>query len=212
LVSYTGGIHTIKWTMYPDGRINMDMIALKNTVRNNGFDGAFVAEDISSFGITFNYLEQEVEEIKWLGRGPYRVWKNRIKGTAYGLWEKEYNNTITGESFESLIYPEFKGYHANMYGAALMAKNKGFKVFSESENVFLRLFTPDEPKNGFPSSHPQPKFPKGDISFLYEIPAMRSFKPLKHHGPHSQPTSVRIKKGDEGIHMNLWFDFRPSSN
>ena len=99
-----------------------------------------------------------------------------------------------------------------MYAAALKANNHGFKVFSESEKVFLRLFTPDEPKNGFPGSHPQPEFPSGDISFLYEIPAMRSFKPLEHHGPHSQPASIRIKSGDEGIPMNLWFDFRPQSN
>jgi hypothetical protein len=37
---------------------------------------------------------------------------------------------------------------------------------------------------------------------------MRDFKPLEHHGPHSQPSSIRIKSGDEGIQMNLWFDFR----
>ena len=48
--------------------------------------------------------------MKWMGRGPYRVWKNRIPGTNYGVWHKEYNNTITGESFENLVYPEFKGY------------------------------------------------------------------------------------------------------
>ncbi len=211
LVNYTGGIHSIKWTMYPDGRLHMEMIALKNAGRNSGFDGAFVDDNISAFGISFNFPEDGVEGFKWLGRGPYRVWKNRIKGTTYGLWEKEYNNTITGESFENLIYPEFKGYHANMYGAALKANNHGFKVFSESQKVFLRLFTPEEPKNGFPGSHPQPEFPSGDISFLYEIPAMRSFKPIEHHGPHSQPASIRIKNGDEGIPMNLWFDFRAQS-
>ena len=110
--SYTGGIHEIKWTLYPDGRLEMNMIALKNAGRNSGFDGAFVEDDISSFGITFDYPEKGVTGFKWLGNGPYRVWKNRIKGTTFGLWEKEYNNTITGEGFENLIYPEFKGYHA----------------------------------------------------------------------------------------------------
>ena len=95
-----------------------------------------------------------------------------------------------------------------MMAASILAKEGGFKVFSESEKVFLRLFTPEEPKNGFSGSHPQPEFPPGDISFLYEIPAMRSFKPLEHQGPHSQPSSIRIKNGDEGIKMDLWFDFR----
>jgi hypothetical protein len=43
---------------------------------------------------------------------------------------------------------------------------------------------------------------------MYEIPAMRSFKPLEQQGPESQPTNIRIKSGDDGIPMVLWFDFR----
>lgn len=208
LISYKGGIHSIKWTMHTDGRLKMEMVALKNAGRSNGFDGAFFEDKIDAFGITFDFPEDKVTGIKWLGKGPYRVWKNRIKGTTYGLWEKEYNNTITGESFENLIYPEFKGYHANLLGASLESGPIGFKVYSESEEVFLRLFTPEEPKNALKGSHPQPEFSEGDISFMYEIPAQRSFKPLVHHGPKSQPTSIRIKSGDQGIQMNLWFDFR----
>jgi len=37
-------------------------------------------------------------------------WFLRMKGVSFGIWEKEYNNTITGESW---IYPEFKGFHSN---------------------------------------------------------------------------------------------------
>jgi hypothetical protein len=210
-VSYNGGLSSIKWTMEADGRFKMDLLALKNARGGDGFDGAFFEDKVNQFGITFNFPEKEVTGMKWFGRGPYHVWKNRIKGTTYGVWEKDYNNTITGESFENLIYPEFKGYHANVIAANLKAGDASFKVFSESENLFLRVFTPDEPKNGFPGSSPQPKFPDGDISFMYEIPAMRSFKPLEHQGPQSQPTNIRIKSGDDGITMKLWFDFRANS-
>ncbi len=208
IVNYVGGLQSIKWIMCPDGRFKMELLALKNAENNGGFDGSFFEDKINKWGVTFSFPEQGVTGFKWFGRGPYHVWKNRIKGTTYGLWEKAYNNTITGESFENLIYPEFKGYHANLFGASLKAGGNSFKVFSESENLFLRLFTPDEPKNGFAGSSPQPAFPEGDISFMYEIPGMRSFKPIEHHGPQSQPTSIRIKSGDEGITMNLWFDFR----
>ena len=207
-VNYSGGLSSIKWIMEPDGRFKMELISLKNASGGEGFDGAFFEDKVSSFGITFSFPEKEVTGIKWFGRGPYHVWKNRIKGTTYGIWEKEYNNTITGESFENLIYPEFKGYHANLLGANLKAGASSFKVFSESDNLFLRLFTPDLPKNSFPGSYPQPAFPEGDISFMYEIPAMRDFKPLEQQGPQSQPTNIRIKSGDDGIKMNLWFDFR----
>lgn len=208
IVNYSGGLSSIKWIMEADGRFKMELLTLKNASGGEGFDGAFFEDKINAFGITFRFPEQEVTGIKWFGRGPYRVWKNRIKGTTYGFWEKEYNNTITGESFENLIYPEFKGYHANLLGASLKAGTSSFKVFSESDNLFLRLFTPDLPKNGFPGSSPQPDFPEGDISFMYEIPAMRDFKPLEQQGPQSQPTNIRIKKGDDGIKMDLWFDFR----
>lgn len=207
-VNYTGGLSSIKWIMEPDGRFKMELIALKNASGGEGFDGAFFEDKISAFGITFSFPEKGVTGMKWFGRGPYHVWKNRIKGTTYGIWKKDYNTTITGESFENLVYPEFKGYHANLLGANLKAGASSFKVFSESDNLFLRLFTPDLPKNGFPGSYPQPTFPEGDISFMYEIPAMRDFKPLEHQGPESQPTNIRIKSGDDGIKMNLWFDFR----
>lgn len=207
-VSYAGGLHTITWTLFNDGRLKMEAIMLKNAGRSNGFDGAFFEGEINAFGLTFNYPEEGVESMKWLGNGPYHVWKNRIKGTTFGLWEKEYNQTITGESFENLVYPEFKGYHANTIAANLKTKNGNLKFLSESDKLFLRLFTPDLPKNSFKGTHPQPKFPEGNISFMYEIPAMRAFKPLEHQGPESQPTNIRIKSGDEGIPMTIWFDFR----
>lgn len=205
---YAGGIDTVKWTLFNDGRLKMEMILLKNAGKNEGFDGAAFEDNINAFGITFDFPEEGVKSMKWLGNGPYRVWKNRIKGTTFGIWDKDYNNTITGESFENLIYPEFKGYHANLIGANLKTEKGDIKFFSENDKLFLRLFTPDLPKNAFKGSHPQPKFPEGNISFMYEIPAMRSFKSLEHQGPESQPTNIRIKSGDDGIPMILWFDFR----
>ena len=207
-IDYNGGIDHIKWTMYADGRVHMELVALKNAGRSSGFDGAFYEGDIDKFGITFDFPEEGVEGITLFGRGPYHTWRNRLQGIEYGIWEKEYNTTITGESFENLVYPEFKGYYANFLAGNLQAGNNSFKVFSESDKLFLRLFTPDEAKNGFRGSHFQPGFPDGNISFMYEIPGQRAFKPLEQQGPSSQPSNIRIKSGDEGISMNLWFDFR----
>ena len=207
-VFYNGGIHTIKWTITNDGRIHLEAIMLKNAGRNSGFDGAFFQGEISKFGLTFDFPEEIVEGFKWFGKGPYRVWKNRLDGVEYNVWDKDYNNTITGESFENLIYPEFKGYHANFIAGTLKAKDKSFRIFSESDELFLRLFTPDEPKNTISNAKAHPSFPEGNISFMYEIPGMHAFKPLSQQGPSSQPTNIRIKSGDDGISMKLWFDFR----
>ena len=207
-IDYNGGIDHIMWTMYPDGRVHMKLIALKNAGRSSGFDGAFYEGDIDKFGITFDFPEEGVEGITLFGRGPYHTWRNRQQGIEYGIWEKEYNNTITGESFENLVYPEFKGYYANFLAGNLQAGENSFKVFSESDKLFLRLFTPEEAQNGFTGSHFQPSFPDVNISFMYEIPGQRAFKPLSKQGPSSQPSNIRIKSGDDGISMKLWFDFR----
>lgn len=207
VVYYLGGINSIKWSIYGDGRIKMEALMLKNAGRSNGFDGAFFQDAIDKFGITFDFPEEGVTNFTWFGKGPYHVWKNRLQGVEYNIWSKDYNNTITGESFENLVYPEFKGYHANFIAGKLNGQNP-IRIFSESDNLFLRLFTPAEPENALPGSHPQPDFPKGNLSFMYEIPGMRAFKPLEQQGPSSQPTNIRIKSGDDGISMKIWFDFR----
>ena len=205
--SYFGGIDSIRWEMHPGGMLKMNAVMLTRTVFGGGFDDSFMDENISNFGLTFSYDEKLVNGMKWFGRGPYRVWKNRIPGTNYNVWDKAYNNTITGESFENLIYPEFKGYHANLYWATIRNKESDFSVYSASENLFFRVLTPEEPKFRQDGINTMPAFPEGDLSFLYEIPAIRDFKPIHQHGPQSQPGSIRIKKGDEGVKMELWFDF-----
>ena len=205
---YLGGIDSIRWEMTPVGLLHMHALMLDRPAGGGGFDDSFMEENITNFGLTFSYPEAKVEGMKWFGRGPYRVWKNRIPGTNYGLWDKAYNNTITGENFENLVYPEFKGYHANLYWASLKTKESTFSIYSESDGVFFRLLTPEEPKGRQDGINTMPDFPAGDLSFLYEIPAIRDFKPIAQQGPQSQPGMIRIKKGDEGISMKLWFDFR----
>lgn len=204
---YTGMLDSIQWRLDKNGLLSMSALMLNKTARSGGFDDADGEDKITNFGFSFSYPEQAVEAVEWFGRGPYRVWKNRIPGMNFGLWNKEYNNTITGESDGLLVYPEFKGYHANMYWCRFFSQSP-FTVYSESDNVYLRLFTPEEPKGRANGENIMPDFPEGDISFLYEIPAIRDFKPVSQHGPNSQPSSIRIKRGDEGIRMILHFDFK----
>lgn len=205
--NYAGGIDSITWLLKSNGLLYMDMVALTNARNDGGFDGSFIDDKITSFGITFNFPESEVKGMNWFGRGPYRVWKNRIKGTTFGLWDKDYNNTITGESFENLIYPEFKGYHANLFWATMRTPEQPITFYAASDGVFLRMLTPEEPTGRERGRRTMPAFPPGDLSFLYEIGAIQSFKPIEQHGPGSQPASIRIKQGDDGIRMKLWFDF-----
>ncbi|HKJ78832.1 MAG TPA: glycoside hydrolase family 2 TIM barrel-domain containing protein, partial [Prolixibacteraceae bacterium] len=164
-------------------------------------------KEVDFIGISFNYPEEKCEAIKWMGRGPYRVWKNRMKGSNIGIWEKEYNNTITGESFNNLVYPEFKGYHGNLYWATFETNESDFTIVSETPNLYFQLFTPGKPQHV--SGGTYPPFPEGDISFLYEIPAIGTkFKQADQLGPKSQKGIYGGHKGDQFYPIKLWFDFR----
>jgi hypothetical protein len=156
-------------------------------------------------GISFSYPEEHVTGMKWLGRGPYRVWKNRQKGIQLGVWEKKYNNTVTGESWD---YPEFKGYHANLYWVQVKTKEAPFTVYTEDENIYLQMLKPAPPAGAY-NQYTSPAFPKGDISFLQAIaPIGTKFQDAKLMGPQSQKN---IMLNYTPISGSLWFDFRPGN-
>ena len=182
-----------RWTVEGNGLIDLDVV--------------YEPTDRCLFaGITFDYPEKNVAGMKWLGNGPYRVYKNRMKGVEFGLWEKAYNNTITGDSgFE---YPEFKGYHSEVYWAKIAGKDSpDFTVYIHSKDIFLRMLTPVDPKD---PAKTKIEYPKGDISFLHGINAIGTkFTDASSSGPQSNPYlfwSNRIHGGK--LNMNLSFDFR----
>lgn len=203
---YKGGVDSIVWRLTDDGLLHMNALLLNRASGGQGFDDAFMDNEVYNLGLTFSYPETACTGMRWLGRGPYRVWKNRLAGARYGIWHKDYNDTATGADFETLVYPEFKGYHGNLYWATLENPTAPMTIYALSDGIFLRLFTPREPTGG--NGKTMPEFPEGDISFLLDIPAIQSFKPIKQQGPNSQPGNIRIKSGDEGLHLDVVFDFR----
>jgi hypothetical protein len=124
-----------------------------------------------------------------------------MKGGLFNVWQKKYNNTITGESWE---YPEFKGYYRDFNWVVVENKESNFTVYTDTENMFLRLYTPEKPK-GAGNDYTSPGFPKGDLSFLNGISAIGTkFDKAENHGPESQKNKV----GTEWISNTLYFDFR----
>jgi len=194
-INYSRYPRQIRWTVLKNGLVKLEADQIQR-IREADF-----------IGISFNYPEDNCEAVTWMGRGPYRVWKNRLKGSNMGVWEKAYNNTITGESFNKLIYPEFKGYHGNLYWARLKTTESDFTVISETPNLYFQLFKPEEPKHVQGGVYPP--FPDGDLSFLYEIPSIGTkFQQADIMGPNGEKGSFRGHRGDEGYPIKLWFDFR----
>lgn len=134
-------------------------------------------------GITFSFPEEKITGMKWLGRGPYRVWKNRLKGQRLGVWQKKYNNTITGESWN---YPEFKGWHAALYWVTIQNKEADFTIYAENENTYLQMLQPARPVAAG-NDNTSPPFPANTIGFFNNISAIGTkFKPASTMGPQSQ--------------------------
>lgn len=156
-MSFAGNLRRTRWTLYGSGWLRLEyQYWLPN--RDNYADHDFL-------GVTFSYPEDKVLGVKWLGKGPERVWKNRLRGPSLGVWSKEYNDAVTGVSW---VYPEFKGYYANLYWAVVRNKELDFVVATE-DDLYLRLFTPRFPSDAGFATAP---FPRGDISFLHGIPAI----------------------------------------
>lgn len=193
-VQYTGAWKKLRYILAPNG-----LLTLEYAYNASGSDPH---NQYPYLGISFDFPEHSVKGVRYMGRGPYRVWKNRMKGNAFGIWNKRYNNTVTGESWE---YPEFKGFYRDFNWVLINNTIKDFIVYSGTDNLFLRLFTPEKPK-GAKNENNSPAFPKGDISFLHAINAIGTkFDRAVDHGPQGQLNKV----GQASLEGRLIFDFDP---
>jgi len=171
---YEGDLKSVRWELLDSGWLQLDYTYSHQK-----------EEPVQYLGVTFDYDEHDVLGMRWLGKGPYRVWKNRRHGVEFGLWEKHYNDTITGMSWD---YPEFKGFHEDVYWAQLAGTSASLDIVIASPDIFLRLFTPSEAPN---PGCTHVDFPEGDISFLTGIaPIGTKFKRADQHGPSGQTNWV----------------------
>lgn len=172
---FEGALQNVEWRLSPSGWLHLNY-ALKYP-RNSETDYQ---------GVTFDFDESGVTGMRWLGKGPYRVWKNRLKGAEFDVWSKAYNDAITGMRWE---YPEFKGFHDDMYWAVLEREAGPVTIVFGTDDLFLRVFTPADTIN---PRNTTVEFPKGDLSILHGIiPIGTKFHPASSHGPAGAANLVR---------------------
>ena len=166
------GLDLVRWTVMPDGVLKLDY-------------SYHASGPVDFLGVSFDCPQDQILGIRRLGAGPFRVWKNRMKGTTLGVWQNEYNDGIPGEAW---TYPEFKGYFADLVWAVLHTKQGSILIAAETEDIFLRILTP---KSGKEPHNTHPAFPDGDISMLHAIPPMGTkFLAPQFLGPESQKTEA----------------------
>ncbi|MEJ7683617.1 MAG: hypothetical protein WKG06_38310 [Segetibacter sp.] len=161
------------WTMMPSG-----ILKLNYQYRPENHQ--------EMLGVTFDYPEDRVKGIQLIANGPYRVYKNRMKGTTFNSWTKTYNNAVTGEVWD---YPEFKGYYSNFYAGKFQTNEGDFSVYTDTENLFLHLLNPAVPK-GLGKANSMAVYPKsGGISFMHGITAIGTKSQKKKSWGHKAKTT-----------------------
>lgn len=176
-----GSLEKVTWRFLQDGGAYMDVDYYFNGV-------------VDLLGVCFDYPEQMVKRKTWVGKGPYRVWQNRMEGPQYGLWSNDYNDPIPGETFE---YPEFKGYFSNVSWMKL--KTTEGQLGIEGINLKVGVYTPRDGRD-----HILYTLPETGIAILRAIPAVRNkVNTTDLNGPSAQPY---WSKGKGNINAILRFE------
>lgn len=173
--NYQGPLRQVRWRVGAYGGVQLEY--------EYAFDGV-----VDAIGVNFDFPENHLRAIRWLGMGPYRVWQNRMQGTRLDVWQNTYHDTTPGESW---TYPEFKGYFRDWRWASFDTSDGWVVVETEARNSFLGIYKPKDGKDGLLD------LPELGIALLDVIPAMRNkFHTTDELGPQSQPRQVSgIKRG-----------------
>ena len=164
--TYDGALREITWS------IRDDQLVLRYVIEQRG------AADL--LGLSFDLPEGNVTAKRWVGAGPYRIWKNRDAGVTYGLHEVKYSRAVPGESFH---YPEFHGFFGEWAWLELRTGDGDIAMRNLSGVPYFGLFTPAG------GEKPILELPELGLSVLHAIPAIGTkFAPADVLGPQSQPT------------------------
>jgi hypothetical protein len=189
--TYTGNMKSATWSIHASGWI--DLSADYHLTGPQPF-----------IGLGFDYPEKNIKSLKWLGDGPYRVYKNRLAGPTLNVWQNDYNDSTTGAI--PWKYPEFKGYFANIRWAHYQTTEGPITFLLHDPNTFLQNFTPTQPDKALAGKTLVP-YPPTSIAFLEAIPPIGTkFTSPTVMGPSSQ---TNIAAGDYHTQFSIYFGELP---
>lgn len=148
-----GSLDKVTWTIASNGVVSVDV--------DYNFAGV-----VDLMGIMFDYPETKVLRKEWVGKGPYRVWQNRLHGPQLGLWANDYNDPIPGESF---TYPEFKGYFSGVEWMNLHTQEGVIRIGNRTPEAYVGVYQPRDGRDELLY-----RLPATGISLMKVIPAVRN--------------------------------------
>jgi hypothetical protein len=179
---YDGAMRRATWTVYPTGWVSLEY-------------GYELEGQSDLFGVSFDYPESKMKSMRFLGRGPYRVWKNRLKGGTLDVRSNKYQNDIPGVTWD---FPEFKGYYRDWRWVVFSTDQGEITIVNGTPELYLGVYRPND--GPFPANT-KLNVPETDIAFLHGIPAIGTkFDKPEVLGPQSQ------KNQASGTYQGtLWF-------
>jgi len=187
----SGPIPQAHWTMLDSGWLKLEY-AVDPAAQSN------------VVGVAFNYPEENMVKKTWLGDGPYRVWRNRLKGATLGVWDTAYNTTVAG--YKDWVFPEFAGYFANVRWLQLTTTEGALTLMIPDEHTFVRVGTPKMPPANL-AMRALLTFPPGNLAVLRDIPAMGSkFQAASGSGPQATTPLAR-----EPYHGTVYLRFESAA-
>lgn len=146
------------WSLCPDGSVVLAYNFMLGT------DADQVGAKVDLLGVVFDCPEANVKSKRWFGRGPYRVWRNRMEGGVLDVHEVAYNDPVPGETY---AYPEFKGFFRDWRWLALETAEGRLVIENERNTVpCLGLFRPKDGVKGLM------ELPETGLAFLDVVPAI----------------------------------------
>jgi len=170
--TFEGALKEARWTLRADGSVELEYAY--------AFGGP-----VDVLGVGFDYPEAQVTSKRWLGRGPYRVYRNRLQGGVLDVWETAYNDPVPGQTY---AYPEFKGDFADWRWLTLETTEGDLTIENLSGVPFLGLYRPRMGEDGLLD------LPDVGVALLEVVPAQRTkFLPPDRLGPESATPVVRAE-------------------
>lgn len=179
----TGPFKSYAWTVHPDG-----LLDLEYTYQ--------IQEPVAFHGITFDLPEKDILGFSWTGQGPERVWANRMRGTRFGSFEKEFHKPRPGVDYD---HPPSAGFYADVRSADIRTSQGDIRLLCGQDDTFLRIGTQDE------GEHIKVSWPEGNLSVMHAIPAIgNKFHAPDQTGPQGMPhPSSGIVTGKVSFRFNV---------
>ncbi len=136
------------------------------------------------WGVRFDLDESAVRAKRWRGDGPYRIWNNRRKGPAHGLWENNFNRGLAGEVWE---LPEFSGIFAHVDWMRIDLNSGAHLLLIPDEGTRdIGVLRPPNSTLRMNASWAYPA--EGGLFAFHKVPAVGDkFKKSELKGPQSEP-------------------------